>query len=419
VRERLAGELERVGAPLDEADQRMLGRSLAAGALREEASARLARGEPLLSADEEDRVAADVVAEVVGLAGLERDLADPAVTDIDCNGPDVVHVTYRDGRRERRPPLFATAGELSELIRTLARRAGVPADGTTVELDASLADGTRLTAVLGPAAPWPVLSLRRHQLSSSTLPELVDRRMLPPELAELLVAIGRARRNTLFEGGAAVGKTTLLRAWLHECCEPTERLVTVEDTYELGLHLDAERHPDVVPLLARRANLEGAGAVTIAELTRLALRLNPSRVLVGEVRGAEAVPMLDAMTQGNDGSAATLHARSSREAFARLASYVVRSPEQLRVEEAMLLISSAVDVVVHVGWSSGPARRRVVASVREVTGLMEAAIPATNELFAPGPDGVAVRTAVPASAQLVAAVEEAGADPGLLAARPP
>src|ERR1700736_2581841 len=135
-RDRLGGEVDRVGVPLYDDDRRMLGRSLAGEALAAEASARLARGEPLLSAEEEDRLAAEVVAEVVGLAGLEEYLADPAVTDIDCNGPAAVHVTYADGRRERRPPLFSGPDELAQQIRMLARAAGVPADGATVELDA-------------------------------------------------------------------------------------------------------------------------------------------------------------------------------------------------------------------------------------------------------------------------------------------
>jgi Flp pilus assembly CpaF family ATPase len=414
VERRLSGELEVLGRPLDDDDKLLLGRSLAAEALREERAGRLARGEVLLSEDEEDRLSAEVVAEVFPEIGLDRLLVDP-VTDLDCNGSEVVYLTYADGSRERQPPLFADDTEMSRAIRLLARRAGVPADGPAVEVDASLPDGSRLTAVLGPAAPWPVLSVRRHRFGTLTLEDLVAGGMLDRELAEVLVGMGVARCNVLVSGGTSTGKTSLLRALLQRCCASWERLVTVEDTYELGLHRDPIGHPDVVPLLARRANLEGAGEITMAQLTRLALRLNPSRVLVGEVRGAEAVGMLDAMTLGNDGSAGTIHARSSREALARLGSYVVRSPEELRVEEAMLLISSAVDVVVHLGWSAGLARRRVVASVREVTGLLEAAVPATNELWAPGPDGRATRTTVPASARLLADLTGAGVDPAVLA----
>ena len=411
LEERLVGELARLGRALSPADQRMLGQSLVGEALAEEAAARLRDGRELLSVEAEEALKTEVVAEVLGAAGLEKYLADPEVTDIDVNGPDVVHITYRDNRRLQVPPVVRSSEELEELIRLLARRAGVALDGSTVELDVSLPDGSRVTAVLGRVAPWPVLSVRLHHVSETDIADLVAWKMMPPELGQVVAALARAPRNLVISGGTRVGKTTLAAAWGHEI-PADERIVTVEDTYELGLHLDG-RHADVVPLLARRPNVEGAGAVSMVDLARLALRLNPSRVVIGEVRGAEASVMLDAMSQGNDGSACTVHASSAKQAFSRLAKYVTRAPERPRREDAIYDIADAVDVVIHLAW--GLDGRRVISSVREVTGAVEAEIPASRELWAPGPDGMARRTALPLSPELANDLLRAGVDHAAIA----
>ena len=411
LEERLVAEVGRLGSGLSAEDRKLLGQSLAAEAIRDEAGRRLVEGRPLLSVEEEEQLTAEVVAEVVGAAGLERYLADPEVTDIDVNGPDTVHVTYRDNRRVRVAPVVRSVAELEELARLLCRRAGVAVDGSTVEVDLSLPDGSRVTIAMGRVAPWPVISVRLHHLATARLPDLVGWRMMPADLGEVIAGLARCPRNLVFSGGTGVGKTTLGAAWGYEI-PAGDRIVTVEDTYELGLYMDG-RHHDVVPLLARRANVEGAGAVSMLDLTRLALRLNPSRVVVGEVRGGEAAVMLDAMSQGNDGSACTVHASSALQAFSRLAKYVTRAPEHPRREDAIYDIADAVDVVIHIGRARSDGRR-AVTSVREVTGAVESDIPASRELWAAGPDGMARRTDKAMTVELADDLINAGVDPKVL-----
>jgi Flp pilus assembly CpaF family ATPase len=237
--------------------------------------------------------------------------------------------------------------------------------------------------------------------------------MLTPDLSEVLAGLARCRRNLVIGGGTGAGKTTMQAAWAHEI-PVMERIVTVEDTYELGLHLDG-RHTDVVPLRTCRANVEGVGQVTMAELTRLALRLNPSRVIVGEVRGGECVSLLDAMSQGNDGSCCTVHASSALQVFTRLAKYASRAPEAPRRADVMYDIADALDVVIHLGRRRSDGRR-VVQSVREVTGAVESQIPASRELWRSDDGGVARRTNVTMTPELAADLADAGVDRGLVTA---
>ena len=220
--------------------------------------------------------------------------------------------------------------------------------------------------------------------------------MLDDELRSFLTAAVRARRNLILTGGTGSGKTTLLRALLNEV-PPSERLVTIEDAYELGIDRFAELHPDHDALQARPPNIEGQGAVTMLDLTRMALRMDPDRVIVGEVRGGEAFPMLLAMSQGNNGSMCTLHADSSKSVFPKLAAYVSMAGAALPVETVNLLIATAVHFVVHIEVVDGVRR---VASVREVVDADGQRI-VSNEVFAPGPDGLAV----PAYALRAATVE--------------
>jgi pilus assembly protein CpaF len=221
------------------------------------------------------------------------------------------------------------------------------------------------------------------------------------EVAAFLAAAVRARKNILISGGTAVGKTTLLRA-LASAIGPHERLITIEDSLELCLDRDADAHPDAVALQAREPNVEGQGEVSLAELVRWALRMSPDRVIVGEVRGREVVPMLNAMSQGNDGSMTTLHASSSRGAFMKLAAYAAQTEEHLRLEDTNLLIAGAVHFVVQLDYA--PGGQRVVSSVREVTDADGRQV-VSNEIYAPGPD----RRAVPAAPLRTATAEELAA----------
>ena len=191
---------------------------------------------------------------------------------------------------------------------------------------------------------------------------------------------------------------------------PSERLVTIEDALELGLDRDREAHPDAIAMQAREPNVEGEGEVSQADLVRWALRMSPDRVLVGEIRGAEVIPMCNAMTQGNDGSMATLHASSSKGAFSRLATYAIQAPERLPLEATNLMVAGAVDFVVHLGVATHG--QRTVTSVREVVDAEGPQI-SSNEIFRPGPDGRAVR-GVPLRAETLDDLMDAGLDPVVL-----
>jgi pilus assembly protein CpaF len=211
---------------------------------------------------------------------------------------------------------------------------------------------------------------------------------LDAPLAGFLAAVVKARKNILISGGTTIGKTTLLRA-LASAIPPHERLITIEDSLELCLDRDTAAHPDVVAMQAREPNVEGEGEITLAELVRWALRMTPDRVIVGEVRGPEVIPMLNAMSQGNDGSMTTIHASSSRGAFKKLAAYAAQTEEHLALEDTNLLIAGAVHFVIQLAWDRDG--NRCVTSIREVTDA-DGRLVVSNEVYAPGPD----RHAVPA-----------------------
>jgi len=371
----------------------------------------LAAGGTVVAPEVERRVIAAVLDEVFGLAGLQPLLDDPAVENISVNGADRVFVRYADGQRHRLAPVAGSDKELVDLIRELAARSGVEErrfDRGAPGVSFALPDGSRAFAVMAVTAR-PSLSIRRHRYARVTLADLRKAGTVDRALEGFLTAAVRGRKNVLVTGGTAIGKTTLLRA-LAAAIGPWERLVTVEDVFELGLDQDERAHPDVVALQAREPNVEGEGAVPAADLVRWALRMSPDRVIVGEIRGPEVVPMCNAMSQGNDGSMATLHASSSRGAFTKLAAYAVQGPERLGLEATNLLVAAAVHFVVHLAESSD--RRRVVSSVREVVDADERQI-VSNEIFRPGPDRRAIPGAPPrteTAEQLVAA----GFDPALV-----
>jgi len=231
----------------------------------------------------------------------------------------------------------------------------------------------------------PSLSVRRHRHTDIGLDDLVALGTLDEPLAAVMRAAVRRPHplNIVVAGGTDAGKTTFLRALLAEV-ESWERLVVIEDALELQLERDPERHPDVVELETREANVEGAGEITMRELARHALRMAPDRVIVGEVRGGEVLEMLLAMSQGNDGSLCTLHADSSAAALTKIATYALMARERMPVEATNLLIAQSVGLVVHLARRSDGTR--VVSSVREVTGA-DGRMVSSNEVFGPGPDG--------------------------------
>lgn len=396
--------------PLGPADEQALGRQLIAEALERRANEALRRGSAVLPAPEEDELAHAAFDALFRLNRLQRLLDDPDIENINANGCDRVWVRYADGRSEQVEPIAASDEELEEMLRTAAARTGIGErrfDRGSPRLSLQLPDGSRLFALMAVAAR-PCLSIRRHRYLRITPDNLVKLGTLDLGLREFLRAAMLARKSCIICGGTGAGKTTLLRAMAADI-PPAERLVTIEDSLELGLDRFGDLHPDVVALEAREPNLEGEGGVSLAELVRWALRMSPDRVIVGEARGEEVLALLNAMSQGTDGSMATLHASSSRGAFSKLATYAVQAPERLPLEATNLLVANAVHFVIFIAQDGD---RRYVASVREVVDA-EGPMVTSNEVFRPGPDGRAV-PGVPLRNETLDQLVAAGFDPGLL-----
>ncbi|MFE0025490.1 CpaF family protein [Amycolatopsis sp. NPDC059021] len=401
--------------PLPLARRREIGHEVLDTAVSAHSEAELLAGRALVDSAAEQRVVEQVLDEVFGLGGLQPLLADPEVETIAVNRYDRVFVQYSDGRRAQVAPVAASNEELTDLIRTLAARASSEErrfDRGSPALNLQLPGGERLFAVLGlTAGGVTACTIRRHGYLTATLAQLRRRGTLDVGLERFLRALVRARKNVLITGGTGAGKTTLLRGLASEM-DRLERIVTVEDAFELGLGLDPQLHADVTALQAREPNVEGEGAIDQAELVRWGLRMSPDRVIVGEIRGPEVIPMCHAMSQGNDGSMATLHASSSKIAFTRLASYAAQGPEHLPLEATALLVGSAVHFVVHLDRATDRTTR-VIASIREVVDA-EAGTVISNEVYRRGPDRRAVPVAGALRADTLDDLVAAGFDPDLL-----
>ncbi|WP_461023187.1 CpaF family protein [Thalassiella azotivora] len=377
-------------------DERQFARAVIGRVLEQHARQEIAAGRTPPSAAEEEALADGIHAALFGVGRLQPLLDDPMVENIDINGCDRVFVGYADGREASLPPVAETDEELVELVQLLGAYSGLasrPFDSANPQLDLRLPDGSRLSAVMGVCAR-PALSIRRARVKRVSLDTLVENGSMTPELASFCSAAVAARKNIMIAGATNAGKTTLLRALANEI-PPHERLITVERALELGLGDHEDLHPNVVSFEERLPNAEGNGAITMAELVRRSLRMNPSRVIVGEVLGDEIVTMLNAMSQGNDGSLSTIHANSSLEVFNRIATYAIQSQERLPQDATAMLIAGAIDFVVFVerrnDYSRGGTLRRMVTSVREVNGVDGRVL--SSEVFAAGPDGRAVPAA--------------------------
>jgi Flp pilus assembly CpaF family ATPase len=352
---------------------------------RHTASAVLAQARPVdawgfetIPETDERRLIDDAIAQVLGLGKLEPLLEDEDISDIHIRGNRPVWVKTRSGERIEHPPIVSTDEELIDLIRRIASRMGHREqrfDPAHPELNLQLPDGSRLFAVME-VSSHPTMVIRRHRFEFSSLRELAERRMMEPEVAHFLSAAVRSKQNIVIAGGTGSGKTTLLRALLNEIPQ-TERIVTIEDAYELGIEHFEHAHPDHDALQSRAANIEGQGEITMADLTRMALRMDPDRVVVGEVRGAEAFPMLLAMSQGNNGSMCTLHADSARSVFPKLLAYVSMASTGVPIETINLLIASSIHFVVHVQMA-GNSRR--ITSIHEVVDADGGSI-VSNEIY--------------------------------------
>jgi pilus assembly protein CpaF len=280
-------------------------------------------------------------------------LNDPGITEVIANGPSEVWIERR-GRLQRASLRFDDAGALRDACVRLAARAGRRLDDAQPMVDARLADGSRLNVVLPPLAPdGPLLTLRRFSPRPFTLSELVELGSLSGEDAALLDACVRARLSIVISGGTSSGKTSLLGA-LAVSIDAAERIVTVEDAAELRID-----RPHVARLEARGASLEGRGEIGIRELVRNALRMRPDRLVVGEVRGGEALDMLQAMTTGHDGSLTTVHAKSPDDALRRIELLALMSGLELPHAALREQVASAFDVVVQVERRSDGERRLV------------------------------------------------------------
>lgn len=359
-------------------DYRATARRVIRQILQERASRALGAGQPVLDPVTEDHLLRSVMAQVCGVGPLEVLLEDPQIENVNLTGTQV-RVRYADGRREQLPPIVERPEDLITLVQRIAATSPQGErrfDSASPFLDMVLEDGSRLHAVRD-VVHQPAVSIRRHRYQRVSLGELRRLGTLDEVLVELLRAAVRARRNVIITGGTGAGKTTLLRALAAEI-PPQERLVTIEDVPELRLERDAAAHPDVLAKFSRPPNVEGAGEVTVADQVRAALRESPDRVIVGETRGSETVPLLVAMAQGNDGSLTTLHAADSAGAATKLGAYAALSEERLPLETTALLVAAAVHLVVHV-WATPDGQRRLT-SVREVVGA-EGAQVLSNEIY--------------------------------------
>lgn len=397
------------GQRLDSDDEEMLTRQLIAERLERLASEAIASGRPVLSQAEEEALTRAVFDRLFHLGRLQPLLDDESIQNVVANGHDRVFIEYAGGLKVEGPPVAESDEELVEQLREIGRRYGLSErefNPSRPQLNLQLPDGSRLFAVAWVCAR-PSVSIRRHRFMKLDLADLVRLGAIDESLASFLAAAVRSRLQIIVAGATGAGKTTMLRALAAEI-SPSERIVTVETELELGLDRFADVHPDCVALEAREANVEGAGEVTAADLVRMSLRMNPDRVIVGEVRGDEIVPMLNAMSQGNDGSMCTVHADSSGTVFNKMALYAMQSPERLPLEATCQLAAAAVDLVVFIAKSS---TGRWVSSVRQVVGVDGSNV-VTNELFRPGPNGRAV-PGVPVPHDLAELLVAHGWDPSL------
>jgi len=311
-----------------------------------------------------------------GLGPLEPLLSDPAVDEVMVNGPEWVYVERR-GRLEQSGVRFGSEAELMHAIERILAPLGRRVDEASPLCDARLADGSRVNVVIPPLSlSGPCLTVRRFRREGFSLRELVAGGTLPAEVAELLALCVAARASVLVSGGTGSGKTTTLNA-LSGAIPGEERIVTIEDAAELRLR---QRH--VVRLEARPANLEGRGEVTIRQLVVNALRMRPDRIVVGEVRGAEALDMLQALNTGHDGSLTTVHANSARDALHRLEMLVLMAGVELPIKAIREQIAGGFDLLVHISRLVDGSRR--ITQITEISG-MEGDVVTLQDLFVARP----------------------------------
>ena len=345
----------------------------------------LVEGAVVINDAERASLIRDIQHEMLGLGPLEPLLADPTISDILVNGHAQVYVERR-GRLESTEVRFADDGHLMKIIDKIVSRVGRRIDESSPMVDARLPDGSRVNAIIPPVAlDGPVVSIRRFAVVPLKIDDLLQYKTLTPEMAAILQGLAKAKVNMLISGGTGSGKTTMLNI-LSGYIPPSERMVTIEDAAELQL-----QQPHVVRLETRPPNIEGKGEVTQRSLVKNALRMRPDRIILGEVRGPEAVDMLQAMNTGHEGSLATIHANTPRDALSRLENMIGMAGLNLPIKAARQQISSAITALVQIGRLADGKRK--VMSIQEITG-MEGEIITMQEVFTFRQTGVAPDGAV-------------------------
>jgi len=333
-----------------------------------------------LSPSERALLERQIADDVLGYGPLEPFLRDPSVTEIMVNGYDQVYIE-RAGVIQETDSSFLDDAHLLRIIDRIVSQVGRRVDESSPMVDARLPDGSRVNAIISPLAlRGPSLTIRKFAQDALTLESLVELGTMTPQSADFLAQCVRGKLNLLISGGTGTGKTTLLNA-VSQYVPTSERIVTVEDAAELRLQ---QRH--VVPLESRPPNVEGEGEVRIRDLVRNALRMRPDRIIVGEVRGAETLDMLQAMNTGHDGSLTTIHANSARDALHRLEMLVLMAGVELPVKAIREQIAGGFDLLVHIARLVDGSRR--ITQITEITG-MEGEVVTLQDLFtAPAREGL-------------------------------
>ncbi len=325
-----------------------------------------------LSDAERERVISEISEDILGHGPIERMLADDTITEIMVNSTDPIYIE-RAGRIERTALRFRTDDHLRQVIDRIVSRVGRRIDEASPMVDARLPDGSRVNAVIPPlAVDGPALTIRKFSRDPYQVEHLVEFGTLTVPMAGLLKLCVEGRLNTLITGGTGTGKTTLLNV-MSGFIPGDQRIVTIEDSVELQLH---QEH--VVRLEARPPNVEGRGEVTIRDLVRNSLRMRPDRIVVGEVRGAEALDMLQAMNTGHEGSLSTLHANTPRDALNRLETMIMMAGMEIPIPAIRDYIASALDLIVHLARLGDGSRR--ITKVTEIVG-MEGEVITTQDIF--------------------------------------
>ncbi len=350
-----------------------------------------------LSRAEREEVIEGILYEVIGLGPIEPLFRDPQISDILVNGPKQVYVE-RHGVLTQLPLIeFRDNNHLMAIIDRIVSRIGRRVDESSPMVDARLPDGSRVNAIIPPLAlDGPILSIRRFGREPLTLEDLIENETLQESMAYLLEGCVRAKLNFLISGGTGAGKTTLLNC-LSRFIGDGERIITIEDAAEIQL-----QQAHVVRLETRPPNAEGSGEVMQRDLVKNALRMRPDRIIIGEVRGAEALDMLQAMNTGHEGSLTTIHANSPRDALARLETMILMGGTNLTTRAMREQIASALDVVIQVARLSD--WRRKVVSISEVVS-MESEVVTMQEIFS------FERHGVTAEGQVVGEFRASGARP--------